>query len=86
MHKNRRNVWVIYFVGFDDFDDVPEARIEPMCCKERIETTADSEQAWYDVRLGVLARGGELITILPDDEANAEAYRKATESEMLKKR
>src|SRR3954463_4640111 len=82
-----RYVWAIYFVGdFDDAGDQDARRsshIEPFVGKERVQTTSDPEQAWRDVRLSVLARGGKLLTITGDDQRLAEEMRATAESEML---
>jgi hypothetical protein len=79
-------LWVIYFVGFDDTTDDEAAGIEPQIYKERIETSPDAEQAWQDVSLAVLVRGGQLLTICADDEEQAESIRAATEFEILRRR
>ncbi|WP_428938583.1 hypothetical protein [Fontivita pretiosa] len=79
-----RSVWVVYFVGFDDTLDDENSRVVPYVGKERVRTTADPQQAWHDVRLAVLARGGHLLTII-GSEAEAEAFRVAAEAEILRK-
>jgi hypothetical protein len=79
-------LWVIYFVGFDDTTDTDDTRIEPQIYKERIETSPDAEQAWQDVSMAVLVRGGQLLTICADDEEQAESIRTATEIEILRRR
>ena len=86
MNAKNRFVWAIYFVGFDDSTDDAESRVEPHVGKERIEVPADAEQAWYDVGLAVLARGGQLLTLVADDEAQAESIRQANEAEILRRR
>jgi hypothetical protein len=86
MKASSRYVWAIYFVGFDDTTDDPESRVEPHVGKERIQTPADPEQAWFEVGLSVLARGGQLLTLVADDEAHAEAIRQANEAEILRQR
>ena len=79
-------LWIIYFVGFDDTTDDEASRIEPQIYKERVETPSDADEAWDEVCLSVLARGGQLLTICADDEEQAESIRLATESEILRRR
>lgn len=86
MNANSRYVWAIYFVGFDDTNDDAESRVVPHVGKERLEMPEDPEQAWYEVGLSVLARGGHLLTLVADDEAHAEAIRQANEAEILRRR
>jgi hypothetical protein len=81
-----RHIWVIYFVGFDDTTDTEESRVEPYVGKQRVKTSTDPQVAWHDVRLEVLARGGHLLTIVGDDENEAEAVRSAAEAEVMRRR
>lgn len=79
--------WAVYFVGFDYSEsDDPESCVEPYVGKERIESNADPEDVWYDVNLAILARGGQLLTIVGDDEFHAEAIRLGKELEILRGR
>jgi hypothetical protein len=86
MNANKRYVWAIYFVGFDDTTDDAQSRVEPHVGKERIQVSGDPEEAWYEVGLSVLARGGQLLTLAADDEKHAEAIRQANEAEILRRR
>jgi len=82
-----KNVWAIFLVGFnDDPADSNDAKVEPYIGKECVPVTgARPEQAWYDVRLAVLARGGQLLTIAATaDEAEAEQIRQSAEFAILK--
>lgn len=79
-----KSVWVVYFVGFDDTLDDELSRVVPYVGKERVRTHGDPQQAWRDVRLAVLARGGHLLTIIAN-EAEAEAFRLAAEAEILRR-
>ena len=80
-------VWAIYLVGFkDDPAESNEAKVEPYIGKECVPVSGGRpEQAWYDVRLAVLARGGHLLTIAAAaDEAEAEQIRQSAEFAILK--
>jgi hypothetical protein len=83
---NAQYVWAIYFVGFDDTNDDPESRVEPYVGKERVAASSDPNDAWEEVHMAVLMRGGSLLAVMPDDELQAESIRSASEAEILRKR
>jgi hypothetical protein len=84
--KNSQVVWVIYFVGFDDSMDDAESIVQPYVGKERIESSGTPEQIWEEANLAVLARGGQLLAFVTEDESQAEAMRQANEAEILRRR
>lgn len=86
MKTSMRYVWAIYFVGFDDTADTDESRVEPYVGKERIAVSIDPRQAWQQVNLAVLSRGGQVLTLVADNEAEAESIRSANEAEILRRR
>ncbi len=64
--------WIIVLVAYDD----PE--LEPQVLKERIPADESEE-------LAALLRGGELVTVLSDDEEDvAEMYRREIEKQCLR--
>jgi hypothetical protein len=69
--KNAKK-WIIVLVAYDD----PE--LEPKVLKELIPAEEDEEFA-------ALLRGGELVTVLSDDEEDvAEMYRREIEKQCLR--
>jgi hypothetical protein len=74
-----KNVWVIYFVGFDETGQSEDQQVEPYVGRERIETTSEAECA-------ALMRGGRVVAVVADDEAHAERTRAAIEMEIMRYR
>jgi hypothetical protein len=81
-----KHVWVIYFVGFEDTGDDEESTVEPYVGRERIETTEDADQMADDAALAALVRGGRVVALVGDDEADAERTRVAIELEIMRYR
>ena len=85
--RSMTNVWVIYFVGFDDSTGDADSAVEPYVGRERIETAAeDAEQMAADAHLTALWRGGRVGAVVADDEAHAERTRAAIEMEIIRYR
>jgi len=80
------NIWVIYFVGFEDSGDSEDSRVEPYVGRERIETTTDSQQMAADAECTALLRGGRVVAVVGDDEQHAEQTRTAIEMEIMRYR
>ena len=84
--SSNRNVWVIYFVGFEDTTDSEESRVEPYVGRERIETTDDAAQMAEDAECAAVLRGGRVVAVVADDEDHAEQTRMAIEMEIMRYR
>ncbi|MEO6437111.1 MAG: hypothetical protein ABIP55_15315 [Tepidisphaeraceae bacterium] len=69
---NPAGKWIIFLVAFEDDD------FDPLVLKERIAIEEDEH-------LAAFLRGGELLTVLSDDdEETAEAYRREFEKQCLR--
>ena len=84
--SEKKNVWVIYFVGFDETGQTDEQQVEPYVGRERVETTSEAEDIHADAECAALLRGGRVVAIVADDEAHAERTRAAIEMEIMRMR
>ena len=84
--SDKKNVWVIYFVGFDETGQSEDQQVEPYVGRERIETTSEAEEIESDAECAALMRGGRVVAVVADDEAHAERTRAAIEMEIMRYR
>jgi hypothetical protein len=81
-----RHVWMIYFVGFDDTADEND-RVEPQVGRERIQLTSDEpQQMQAELELAAFLRGGQIMSVVGDDETEAEHARVAIELQVMRHR
>ena len=84
--SEKKNVWVIYFVGFDETGQSEDQQVEPYVGRERIETTSEAEEIEADAECAALMRGGRVVAVVADDESHAERTRAAIEMEIMRYR
>ena len=84
--SEKKNVWVIYFVGFDETGQSEDQQVEPYVGRERVETTGETEDIHADAECAALMRGGRVVAVVADDEAHAERTRAAIEMEIMRYR
>ena len=84
--SDKKNVWVIYFVGFDETGESEDQQVEPYVGRERVETSEEIEDIHADAECAALLRGGRVVAIVADDEPHAERTRAAIEMEIMRYR
>ena len=80
------NVWVVYFVGFEDQADT-ENTIEPRIGYEQLETTADADQQRRDAEMAAFLRGGQVLAVVDEEDENVvQSVAAALEKQILRMR
>lgn len=81
-----RHVWMVFFVGFDDSGTNQSGAVVPYVGRERVNVADDPEQMLADLELAAFLRGGQVMAVVADDEANAEHTRAAIELQVFRHR
>ncbi|MGH7177273.1 MAG: hypothetical protein ACREJC_07830 [Tepidisphaeraceae bacterium] len=81
-----KQIWMIYFVGFDDSSDSEEGRVSPYVGKKCIDASVEPEQCLADIELAALLRGGQVLAVCDGNEQHAEHVRDAVEARVLRRR